>query len=240
VLAGFLHRDRVLTGSANGAVVGTSSAPAVGSSGRAKHSAVIVAATAVWLGATMVGFLVVIEHSTTAYAEPSAPRAWPAESSIACKAGAPALVLFLHPRCPCSSATLGELSRLLTRAAPGSSVTIAFFSPTSQPAEWGRGSLRSRAESIPGVRVVNDVDGEEARRFGAMYSGCVCVYGSDGSLRFKGGITASRGHEGDNLGADCVVAALNGRLPTTASTPTFGCDLMGGVAECPLCVGEER
>jgi hypothetical protein len=151
------------------------------------------------------------------------------------------VVVFLHPRCPCSSATLTELSRVLARATGNCDVTVAVYSPSSAPPEWSRTPLRSRAEAIPGLTVVDDPDGLEAKRFGAVLSGHVVVYDAGGGLQFRGGITASRGHEGDNLGEDCVVNILQGQRASADHTPTFGCEILTAaeVASCPLCEQEE-
>ena len=78
---------------------------------------------------------------------------------------------------------------------------------------------------IPGVRVLVDVDGREAARFGARTSGTVLVYSPHGALLFAGGITASRGHSGDNLGRDAVVTILDRGQPDRTATPVFGCPL---------------
>ena len=60
------------------------------------------------------------------------------------------------------------------------------------------------------MRVVNDVEGVEARRFGAQTSGTTSLYSPDGRLLFSGGITSSRGHEGDNAGEDALTQAISG------------------------------
>jgi hypothetical protein len=143
----------------------------------------------------------------------------------------------MHPKCPCSSATLTELNRIVARARGELTVTVAFYSPSSEPEGWGRTSLRDEAAAIPGVRVVDDPDGREAALFGAVNSGHVVLYAPNSRLLFHGGITASRAHEGDNLGEDSVVAAINGAAPTATTTPTYGCELTSGcdIPVCPQC-----
>jgi hypothetical protein len=89
-----------------------------------------------------------------------------------------------------------------------------------------RSDLWHAAENIPGVRVVRD-DGTEARRFGARVSGQVLAYSGGGRLAFNGGITGSRGHEGDNAGRSAVEAMLGGR-PHAATAFAFGCLLFDG------------
>jgi hypothetical protein len=73
------------------------------------------------------------------------------------------------------------------------------------------------------------VAGQEAKLFGAKTSGDVLLFGANGKLIFAGGITASRGHEGDNPGADAMLKALGesrrNKVSTTTATPVFGCSL---------------
>ncbi|HZH04228.1 MAG TPA: RedB protein, partial [Myxococcaceae bacterium] len=114
----------------------------------------------------------------------------------------------------------------LVRAAPKAlEVEVIFIRPEGTPEGFARDSeLWARAEAIPGVRVREDKDRVEARRFGATTSGQVLLYGVDGGLAFAGGITGARGHEGPNAGADRLLALLRGK-GAPAQAPTFGCDL---------------
>ena len=48
---------------------------------------------------------------------------------------------------------------------------------------------------------------------GATTSGHVLLYDAGGVLRFAGGITDGRGHEGDNAGLDAALALLRGHVP---------------------------
>jgi hypothetical protein len=53
------------------------------------------------------------------------------------------------------------------------------------------------------------------------------LYGTDGRLLFRGGITGARGHEGDSAGRDAVVALISGGVSSAAvSTPVFGCQIL--------------
>jgi hypothetical protein len=73
--------------------------------------------------------------------------------------------------------------------------------------------------------VLSDVDGAEARRFGAETSGHTFLFDSAGRLLFNGGITESRGHSGDNAGESAIVSLVNDRVSTRAETFVFGCSL---------------
>lgn len=93
------------------------------------------------------------------------------------------------------------------------------------PGEVEGNDPRPAAASIPGVRLIADPRGALARSFGAATSGQTILYAANGDLAFSGGITASRGHEGDSDGAEALLAFLGGRQPKRRSTPVFGCSL---------------
>jgi hypothetical protein len=76
------------------------------------------------------------------------------------------------------------------------------------------------------VQIHFDADRSEAERFHARTSGTCLLYDPAGRLEFAGGLTAARGHEGDNDGARSLVALLNGGRSHAESTPVFGCSLL--------------
>ena len=135
------------------------------------------------------------------------------------------LLMFLHPRCPCSRASLEQFNRILAKSQATPHASIIFVRPKGMPEGWERSDLWDAANKIPGVEVHVDVDGVEARRFGATTSGAVVLIDPSGKVSFQGGITNERAHAGDNPGADAVLTALRtGRSPTT-NTGVFGCAL---------------
>ena len=75
------------------------------------------------------------------------------------------------------------------------------------------------------MKVAADFDSAEAKRFSATTSGHAMLFDRGGRLRFSGGITDARGHEGDNDGRDAVVSIINGGDRMPAATPVFGCSL---------------
>ncbi len=85
--------------------------------------------------------------------------------------------------------------------------------------------MTRRAACIPGVSVLADPDGVEARRFGALTSGDAFLYDAGGRLVFRGGITPSRGHQGESAGRSAIEAFLKGGRPRTATAPVFGCPI---------------
>ncbi|QDS93935.1 hypothetical protein FF011L_27120 [Roseimaritima multifibrata] len=152
---------------------------------------------------------------------------WPAESEIPASQSRPTLVLFAHPKCPCTRASIGELARIMAARTGNVRAYAVFVKPlgASHEAAWEKTDLWNSAQQIPGVTAIVDIDGVEAKRFRAETSGFVVLYDHTGKLQFSGGITASRGHSGDNLGRSTIVALLTGGAAQTNNTKAFGCGL---------------
>ena len=83
-----------------------------------------------------------------------------------------------------------------------------------------------------------DGDGQEARLFHAVTSGQTVLYDSQGRLLFSGGITASRGHSGDNAGRSAIVSLVNAEVPDRTETLVFGCPLFSPKSECRVSENE--
>jgi hypothetical protein len=186
----------------------------------------VIALVGGWLVVVSTGMAVITHYGTAPGVPARAAAAWPDGSSLVRAADRPTLVLLIHPLCPCSRATIAELARLMTRLHDQVDVEVLFLMPRTSDAAWEDSDLRTAAARIPGVRIHDDVDGEEIRRFGAFTSGQALLYGADGRLRFAGGITDGRGHEGGNFGLDAIVDAVAGDVEARASTPVFGCALV--------------
>jgi hypothetical protein len=135
------------------------------------------------------------------------------------------LAMFVHARCPCTAASVAELARIMERLEGRVDAVVYLFRPESQPDDWTHGPIRDAAASIRGVRTVVDPEGRIAKSFGANTSGDVLVYDAAGKLRFHGGITPARGHEGESLGKSAVLAAVLGEPAPADATPVFGCVL---------------
>ena len=124
-----------------------------------------------------------------------------------------------------------ELAQLMARVQGKVAAYVLFYKPRdpSQTGgtgpDWENTELRRTAVQIPGVTVLSDVDGAEARRFGAETSGHTFLFDSTGRLLFNGGITESRGHSGDNAGESAIVSLVNNHVSKRAETFVFGCSL---------------
>ncbi len=185
----------------------------------------VVGALVAWIAVTAGGLFWLWDFASVPGTAGHAPALWPAESPLRRAADRPTLVMFVHPKCACTRASVAELDRTMAVCGDRVVAYVIFARPQGMPADWERTGLWRAAERIPGVQVCADIDGEEARRFGARTSGQVMLYDAAGRLLFQGGITAARGHEGDNAGRAAVIELVGGGRPAVRQTRVFGCAL---------------
>jgi hypothetical protein len=151
---------------------------------------------------------------------------WPADSRVTPIANRATLIMVVHPQCPCSKASVSELEWIMSRTSDKLSAVVLFVVPTGAPADFEKTDLFTAASAIPGVEVLTDADGVEAQRFGAVTSGHTLLYDADGRLKFRGGITSSRGQAGENAGRKAIFQLVNARPALVDHTPVFGCPLL--------------
>lgn len=180
-----------------------------------------------WLLAAGVGFVWILNYQSTSGAAGIAPEHWPTGTQITLDSQRDTLVMFAHPQCPCTRASMEELNRLLARTEGKVVVQVFFFKPDKFSGDWVHSDLWKSAAAIPGVVVREDPNGAQARLFGAETSGDVLLYDTHGRLLFNGGITGSRGHAGDNVGENTIIARLQGQEASLKQTPVYGCSLLG-------------
>ena len=191
-----------------------------------RFAPVLIAAAGFWLIAAAAGSWCLFKYESAPGSVARTPSQWPVATRIEASHDRPTLVMFAHPQCPCTRASIENLNRLLARGRDRVSASVLFFQPSNRPPAWAHSSLWNSAAAIPGVRIQGDSDGAEARRFGAETSGFVVLYDTKGSLLFRGGITAGRGHAGDSPGAEAILSAIGGDTASTPETPVFGCTLL--------------
>ncbi|MDC0711302.1 RedB protein [Stigmatella sp. ncwal1] len=189
-----------------------------------------------WGGAVVGGMTALARYSHTAGPSAEPPARFPEDSALRPTPGRFLLVMLAHPRCPCTRASLAELQEVMERAGPRVDAHVLFLHPERADAAWEEGPLWQRAAAIPGVTVRQDEGGVEAQRFGATTSGHVLLFDAGGHLRFSGGITGSRGHEGNNAGR-ASVEALVMQEEGRSQHPVYGCALEDPQ---PLLAGSQR
>jgi non-ribosomal peptide synthetase component F len=187
---------------------------------------VLVAVAALWSLGIGIGGWEMYRYVTTSGETAAAPASWPAASRIPVADSGATVVMFVHPECPCSRASLAELAE------------IARITPVTPRVVFvgGDGAAAATSAFEHVLRIVDATDAE-AVRFGALTSGDVVVYGADGALRFSGGITGSRGHVGDNIGRRAALAAITGADNSPTTHAVFGCGLLATTTETATAEG---
>jgi hypothetical protein len=184
-----------------------------------------------WFSAAVGGVFYLMRYESTTAVRVSYPATLPAESSMEPDGERPTLIFFAHPKCPCTRSSLRELSRLITNVNGRVQAYVVFIQPEDEDELWTQTDLRTSAEAIPNVRVLIDRGERETHIFNAQTSGLVLLYDRKGNLRFNGGVTASRGLEGDNGGSRAIFEIVTQEVEKTAETSVFGCPLLN--KDCP-------
>src|SRR5947209_5955612 len=186
---------------------------------------VLLVSMMLWLLIVGIGLSVLWNYESTPGASANPPALWPVESKIQRAPAHDTLVILVHPHCPCTRATIGELAELMAHCQGRLTAYVLFLKPEGFVDDWEKTDLWQSAASIPGVNVMVDDDGGEASRFNSQTSGQTILYDDEGRLMFSGGITASRGHLGDNDGESAIVSLVNKGSAVRTETSVFGCPL---------------
>jgi hypothetical protein len=190
-------------------------------SARRRTAAIVIAA--IWLIVAGSGAVALLARESRGADRGTTPRTWPGNTKLERDAGKPTLLMFLHPNCPCTRAGVAQLTRILSATPPGSHPKVIFVARPAVEQDWRAGWLTSMAQAIPGTTMVHDAGSAEAKRFGVTTSGHVLLYSADGTLRFDGGVTLGRGHQGDNDAAGTLSRVLALSEHEFAQTAMFGC-----------------
>lgn len=193
---------------------------------------ILLTSTVLWLFAVSSGLWVLWSYANTPGAGARPPQRWPADSQIQRAPDRATLVMLVHPQCPCSRASIGELAALMAQTRGRVTAYVLFLKPPGFSKDWEKTDLWQSAASIPGVNVITDDGGAEAQRFHAATSGQTVLYDASGRLLFGGGITGSRGHPGDNAGRSAIVSLVNTGVAERTETVVFGCPLFDKNSEC--------
>ncbi len=192
----------------------------------------IVAAGVCWLAAIVAGFTAATLYEQTPAAVHASAEFWPTETRCQPPAGKPLLVMFIHPKCPCTRSSLEEVSQLQRRCGDLLDLQFVFLQPadaswrTEETAHWRTARALNAGSSLI------DAEGVEHRRFGATTSGEAFLYAADGRLAFRGGMSIGRGHSGESPGRLAIESLVSRGTASTPSTPVYGCSLDRAAGNC--------
>jgi hypothetical protein len=183
-------------------------------------------ATVAWMATAAGGFRALENYETTPGATGRPPLDWPVGTALSFVPGRPNVVMAVHPRCPCSQASLALLAEIARRSPAPASLRLLVFRPEGAGRGWAGDSFLPADMRMDGVSLVEDSGGHEAARFGLATSGAVAAFDAAGHLRYSGGLTAGRGRESASEGAEAVSAVLACREPGRVAAAVFGCGII--------------
>jgi hypothetical protein len=174
-----------------------------------------------WLVLILACLCSLLSYQAQAGKQAEPPLTWPGHLS---PGESFTLLLFVHPGCPCTRASLRQLERLTAKEWPGLKTYAVFSTPQGVEPDFHQTDLWRFAVRIPGVTAWLDTDGRVSQEFGCFTSGQALLYDREGLLKFSGGVTDSRGHEGDSVGIEAITGHLKNQ-EGVPSTEVYGCPL---------------
>ena len=96
---------------------------------------------------------------------------WPSDSTLVRSEVLPTLVVFIHPKCPCSNATANELERLESKLRIRAKCIVVFSQPVGAPSDWCNTRTAKAFSHIPNIETQIDEGNLEAARFGCIAVG---------------------------------------------------------------------
>src|SRR4051812_49088725 len=102
--------------------------------------------TLAWLGVVSIGFVSLLRYENKPGTAGLAPSQWPATMvGVALDPARCTLVTVVHPRCPCSRASLAELGRLLAECNGKVAAHVVMVKPPGAPEGFEKTDLFTTA-----------------------------------------------------------------------------------------------
>ncbi|HLO97235.1 MAG TPA: hypothetical protein VK171_01460 [Fimbriimonas sp.] len=136
------------------------------------------------------------------------------------------LLVFAHPKCPCTVATLKCLEEL-HQVHPEIQVELALVIPPNSPKLFEDGPSSEWQASHRWAKRTIDRNGTLAKSLGAIASGHTFLFEEKGDVVFAGGITRARGVVGESTALRDLITCINGKQSFGLSRhDVFGCSLL--------------
>ncbi|CAD73292.1 MAG TPA: RedB [Rhodopirellula baltica] len=135
------------------------------------------------------------------------------------------VLVFYHPHCPCTRATIRCMERMIASFTSQPTIIAYAFVPSGETDHWIESETTDKLRSFGNVSIVADHNAKACRQFDVATSGHVLVY-NDSKLSFSGGITPSRGHEGNCDSGVAFLHSVNGESEDRREWPVFGCAIV--------------
>ncbi len=135
------------------------------------------------------------------------------------------VILFYHPHCPCTKATVNNFKTISENIEARVHLLALAYRPKDSNETWIETEITKQLREL-GFEIATDTDGTFCRQFDVYTSGHILVYESNERLVFNGGITTSRGHEGSNYALADFLKSIDGSRDANSVWPVFGCPII--------------
>lgn len=179
-----------------------------------------------WLSGCSICMGVLMIYSNTPGQQGEAAQVLPQDSAIHLDTQRATLVMYAHPHCPCTAASVEELAKLQARLKGKFHTCVVFYVPVEEPNDgsWREDGLWDDVQRLTDTVVITDPGGKLSKQAGAEISGTVGLYAPDRRLLYFGGITPGRGHAGDNVGTLAIQDYFN-EVAFNERGAAYGCQI---------------
>ncbi len=185
----------------------------------------LATAVFIWLASVSYGLGFLYNYSLKPANMQQVLKNWPEESKIKFAKNQANLVLFLHPHCQCSEASLAELQKIQAQFHKKFKTHLVFILPEGTEQDWIHTKLWKKSQNLANTELIIDKSLQEAKVFASTSSGQVYLFNKERELIFLGGITSARGHQGDSIGNSAIKAYFRSGNMSVEKAPSFGCSL---------------
>jgi hypothetical protein len=180
------------------------------------------------LASASLGWMWLLEHAFRPTATRDFVAQWPCGARPVPAEADTRIIVFAHPYCPCTRATLDQLDQSLTRFPHNTFVRVVFTTAGLHGRDIAESGLVAFARRMPRVDVYLDETAEETLRFQARVSGEVLAFDRSGNCQFHGGLTSGRGHRGESTGQRQLERVAVGDSTAPFIGPVYCCVLPSG------------
>src|SRR5690348_2721028 len=103
---------------------------------RTRTRAAIAIGVLAWVAGVAWGLQKIESYSSTPGTAATVPAQWPGSALVTPQAGRSTLVMFMHPQCSCTRASLEELKAILDKTGDAVSAWVVVLKPDGMGDDW--------------------------------------------------------------------------------------------------------
>jgi hypothetical protein len=174
-----------------------------------------------WVSAVLSGLVAVWRYEQSPGGRVDTPAEWPQASRVKLDSDRFTLLMFLHPRCDCSRASLRQLESILSDIPNQISAHVLFYKPLEESFAWAQTDIWRTAAVMRGVQLVIDNESFESETFGIVTAGQVVLYDPAVKLHFSGVIAAACCKNSPHLEVPNLAQIIRSLSSQTPASPSL-------------------